>query len=737
MRGSGPTWGTRVGLTGLAPLAAALSLALAPAGAQATPAIESAFETNGDVFAIARAGSTTYIGGDFTELARADRAGGAPGTSPASGTRFVGSPVVSGARSARAPPTAPAATTSAASFTHVGGVARNNIAHILADGTVDPAFNPNANGRVDALAVSARRRLRRRRLHGRTRSAARPQPDREALGDERQRLLGFEPERQRQRPRARGRRRRRLRRRRLHGDSIGGQARNRIAKLSATSGNAFSAWNPNANDTVRALAVSGARRLRRRRSSRHIGGQTAQPHREALGDERQRLLGLEPERQRRRPRARGRRATPSTPAASSAEPIGGQDRNRIAKLSATSGNAFSGLNPNANGTVRALAVSGAAVYAGGDFTSIGGQPRNRIAKLSATSGNAFSAFDPNADGSRQRARGLGRAPSTPAASFNTVNPVSAQQHRRARLDRRPDGLQPERQRQRPRARGRRRRRLRRRRLHGANRSAARRATGSRSSRRRAATPSRPGTRTPTAPSSRSRSTAAPSTPAASSRREPIGGQDAQPHREALGDERQRLLGLEPERQRHRRTRSRSTAAPSTPAATSTARTRSAARRATTSRSSRRRAATRSRPGTRTPTTPSARSRSPAAPLYAGGDFTHDRRPGAQPDRQALGDERQRLLGLEPERRTAPSTRSRRRRRRRLRRRPLRRRNRSAARRATTSRSSRRRAATPSRPGTRTPTTSSTRSRSTAARLRRRRLHDDRRVARRGFAQFAR
>jgi hypothetical protein len=79
--------------------------------------------------------------------------------------------------------------------------------------------------------------------------------------------------------------------------------------------------------------------------------------------------------------------------------IGGQPRNNIAALDATSGLATS-WNPNANGGVSALAVSGNTVYAGvsfaGGFTTIGGQPRNNIAALDATSGLATS-WNPNAN----------------------------------------------------------------------------------------------------------------------------------------------------------------------------------------------------------------------------------------------------------------------------------------------------------------------------------------------------
>src|SRR5205807_2019714 len=62
--------------------------------------------------------------------------------------------------------------------------------------------------------------------------------------------------------------------------------------------------------------------------------------------------------------------------------IGGQTRNRIARLDPTTGLADS-FDPNANGQVRSIAVqTDGKILAGGEsFTSIGGQPRNHIARL--------------------------------------------------------------------------------------------------------------------------------------------------------------------------------------------------------------------------------------------------------------------------------------------------------------------------------------------------------------------
>jgi hypothetical protein len=74
--------------------------------------------------------------------------------------------------------------------------------------------------------------------------------------------------------------------------------------------------------------------------------------------------------------------------------IGGQPRNGLAALDATTGNASS-WNPNAThsggvGAVHALSFSGSTVYVGGGFDHIGGQPRNNLAAVDATSGAATS-----------------------------------------------------------------------------------------------------------------------------------------------------------------------------------------------------------------------------------------------------------------------------------------------------------------------------------------------------------
>jgi len=55
-------------------------------------------------------------------------------------------------------------------------------------------------------------------------------------------------------------------------------------------------------------------------------------------------------------------------------------------------------NPDANGVVCTIVVSGSDIYAGGEFTTIGGQARNRIAKLNNTNGLADASWNPGATG---------------------------------------------------------------------------------------------------------------------------------------------------------------------------------------------------------------------------------------------------------------------------------------------------------------------------------------------------
>ena len=340
--------------------------------------------TDGLVQAIVRTGDTIYIGGRFSRLG--PRTG--PGVEFAlDGSQNAGVPEVSGAGGmVNGSGGAVLAVASDGSggwyigglFTHVGGVPRRNIAHIRADHSVDPAFAPDANDGVHALAMSGstvyaaglftsiggqtRNRIAGLNAGNGTATAFNPDSDApvEALAISESGSIIY----------AGGR-----------FTTIGGQPRSKIAALNATDGTATLTFNPTCDGVVLALARSGP--------TLYVGG----------------LFKV----------------------------MGGQLRSNIAALNAggvLDGIAVPTFNPNANsggsipgsGEVSALAVSGsgATVYAGGRFTNIGGQPRNSFAGLDSSDGTA-TAFDPNPNGSiRGLAISVNDSTIYAAGSFTTI-----------------------------------------------------------------------------------------------------------------------------------------------------------------------------------------------------------------------------------------------------------------------------------------------------------------------------
>lgn len=230
------------------------------------------------------------------------------------------------------------------SFTAVNGLARNNIARIRPDGSVDQEWNPAPNSSVEAITLDALGNIyvggyftniggmSRSRLAKITPNATATvdlawlhSADREVLtivaspGGEL--IVGG------------------------NFTTIDGVARNRIAKFATAGiGELDMTWNPSASSTVHTVVLDTTG------SSIYVGGAFTS--------------------------------------------IGGLARNRLAKLSLASstGSVDPTWNPNANERVYSLALNTAGdIFAGGQFSSIGGQLRFRIAKLS---GGGTGAVDP-------------------------------------------------------------------------------------------------------------------------------------------------------------------------------------------------------------------------------------------------------------------------------------------------------------------------------------------------------
>ncbi|MGI8911359.1 MAG: hypothetical protein ACR2JR_12530 [Rubrobacteraceae bacterium] len=102
--------------------------------------------------------------------------------------------------------------------------------------------------------------------------------------------------------------------------------------------------------------------------------------------------------------------------------IDGVQRNRLAAINATTGD-LTGWNPNANGSVRTLAVSadGTRLYAGGSFTRVGGTYRGRLAAIDATTGALDPTWKPGTANSTVRSIVASAGRVYLGGSFTTLN----------------------------------------------------------------------------------------------------------------------------------------------------------------------------------------------------------------------------------------------------------------------------------------------------------------------------
>ncbi|HEX8120064.1 MAG TPA: hypothetical protein VF549_02255 [Solirubrobacteraceae bacterium] len=229
----------------------------------------------------------------------------------------------------------------------VAGVPRSDLAHVLADGSLDAAWAPEPNRPVRALVRSG---------------------DRLFVGGE------F--------------------------TTIGGKFRNHVAKLTVGgTGAADASWNPDTSGFVRALALSG--------TSLFIGGTFSDVGVEARDDlAKVSTTGVGAVDATWAP-ANGSTAVLALAVSGanlyvggSFTHLGGQSRNNIAKLSTTgAGAADATWNPDADSDVRALATDGTSVFAGGMFFQMSAAAHPFVAKLPAGgTGAADAAWQPGPDG---------------------------------------------------------------------------------------------------------------------------------------------------------------------------------------------------------------------------------------------------------------------------------------------------------------------------------------------------
>lgn len=304
-----------------------------PAVAQSVIPREQTWVTDGQLYDVIEHDGVVYIGGIF-QRAGPYRGGGVPADLPA-GTLHPTFPVANAAVYSFEPDGA-GGWYIGGDFTELGGFPRNHIAHILSDFTVDPAFDPNADNRVDHMVLT---------------------------GDTLYVCGQFST-------------------------SIGGAARDNLAALDAATGAAL-AWDPQPNSLVSELAIANG--------VLYVGGffnQIAGQTRTSLAAfdlATGALNGWNPGSNN----FIYDFATSDSLlyVAGAFTTIGGVTRRRLAALDLVTG-AATAWDPDVGYTVYAIELGDSLLYAGGAFTSIGGVARDRLAAVDLATGDV-TAWNPD------------------------------------------------------------------------------------------------------------------------------------------------------------------------------------------------------------------------------------------------------------------------------------------------------------------------------------------------------
>ncbi len=305
-------------------------LAIAPAPTGFSFPATGTWIPNSTVQAITQSGNTVYLGGAFTSFVHpASVTGTLASFDTLTGQFAPGFPKVNGNIYAIAPD-GEGGMIIGGSFSEVGGLPRNYIARINADGTVH-AWNPSASNTVVALCAT----------NGTVYAGG-----------------SF--------------------------TTVGGQPRQRLAAISITSGTVLP-WNPGANNSVTDIRALG--------STLYIAGQfsivngSTRSYAAAIDVETAAVLPWNPA-----PSSSVEDLLilgDTIYACGSFGSIGGASRQYLAALDPTTGSAL-GWNPQPSTTVYALISDGTTLYAGGAFTTMSGQPRGGLAAFTVTTGTLTS-----------------------------------------------------------------------------------------------------------------------------------------------------------------------------------------------------------------------------------------------------------------------------------------------------------------------------------------------------------
>jgi hypothetical protein len=356
----------------------------------ASPIYKGLYATDGIVRATVAAAGTLYLGGSFTQVGR-PTGGGAPLDVTTGQPKAF--PQIAGAVYTVIPDGA-GGWYVGGQFTHVAGVPRSNLAHLRSDYSVSD-WNPNPNGAVRTMlrdqvnrvyvggsftTIYDQARNRLACLYGWSATdpslGVEPFWDPNANGDVNAMTMSATV---------------------LYAGgaftSIGGQPRNRVAAFDLTVfERPLAPWNPNANGDVHALAL-GPGVVYVGGSFSSIGGQTrlkiAAIDASGLAtawdptlDNSVRALAVGPN---------------QVYAGGDFNTIHFQTHPYLVGIDPNTG-LLTSFHPSPDGPVHALALSGGSIYAGGDFTTLNTVTiRNHIARMDTASGNPAS-WNPDGNG---------------------------------------------------------------------------------------------------------------------------------------------------------------------------------------------------------------------------------------------------------------------------------------------------------------------------------------------------
>ena len=314
-------------------LAPATAGAVLPQPPPARPLPNPAFVTDGAVNALARSGDTIYLGGDFTRIG--PPTGGGTVLDPGNGLRASRFPDVRGTGFAIVGDGA-GGYYIGGRFTHVGGLPRKNLAHVLASGAVDPSFGPYVDNDVLALALD----------NGRL-------------------YVGGDF---------------------LH---VGESIRRRIAALDPATGVVIGAFNPGADQSVQDLAIAGSRMFVNGRFTGIAGhSRSGIAVLNTQDGELDPNFDAVPNGQVDAVLALGSRFY----VGGTFTEVSGRSRAGLAAFDIATGSLDPAFSPSTNGNVYHLATDGSRLFVAGHFTEIARAFNNAVASLDPVTGEASQAF---------------------------------------------------------------------------------------------------------------------------------------------------------------------------------------------------------------------------------------------------------------------------------------------------------------------------------------------------------